>query len=148
LFHTFYIYSDYNLLLGGLVLILTPCVLILRKKIESVVSKYIETAHLFYGLQCPILPCCIIRFPFPLFVCFFSQIQCNNNKKSKSVVSKYNRDCAFISWFSVSNLVVLYYSFFLFLVCLQEKSRGQSAARRQRMLAVCVRVFLFYAGER
>ena len=37
--------------------------------------------------------------------------------------------------------------FFLFLVCLQEKGSGQSAARRQRMLAACVRVFLFYARE-
>ena len=107
-------------------LILTPCVLILRKQIESVVSKYIETAHLFYGLQCPILPCCIIRFPFPLFVCFFSQIQCNNNKKSKSVVSKYNRDCAFISWFSVSNLIVLYYSFsFSLYVCRRKAEDSQ-----------------------
>ena len=74
MFHNFYIYSDYNLLLGGLVLILTPCVLILTKILfYSVVSKYIETAHLFYGFQCLILPCYIIRFPLfvCLFVCFF-----------------------------------------------------------------------------
>ena len=75
--------------------------------------------------------CRVVLFVFP-FLClfvFFSQIQCNNNKKSKSVVSKYNRDCAFISWFSVSNLVVLYYSFSFSLCVAGERQRTVSSAK-------------------